>query len=794
LTFAQKFERAIERYSSEYPQEKVIINYSKKSYRAGEKMFFKCFVMSGSQLSNISTNLYMELLDKNKAAIRQSIFPLYIGTTEGTIDLPANLDEGVYYIRAYTTWMLNYDEAFNYIKPLLIFNPLSARNLKTTPVKLSGSLFPESGILLSNVLSKLVVRLNAEETLPDQWKATLYEKGNNTPIISVDALNKQVALLEFIPYSGKEYFVIVKDLEGNELQLPVPQVKENGISIEVDNQNDQVLYDIHFNDPKITGEGYKLVGIFNDLIALTAKVKNPSGTVSGKFETKDFPNGILNLVLLDPNEKVVCSRLSFVRLQQLQLSEPLLLTDTLNNSPKGFNKWRLPLDTTSWYSYSVQIQDEKLPTFSTSFLSDIYLGSEFKTTVYDPGWYFEQPSQQKARALEALLITLNQDRIPLQNLVEGKFPVIKFWPEKYLNFKGYVLRNEKAVTGKEVELIFKPKFGSVQIAKVKTTSEGAVNLNEMTFRDTMQVFFKNGSGSSKDFKGEFTSLNNFEPLKMNLPSIPFTTVERSKELADNRSFINDNVNTIPEVIPNAKYLEEVTIKYKRKTATELLNDQLSSAPFKSSNEKVFDLINENNKSVSAYTNIIDWLMGKVPGLHATSAKVNMFNKQKGTLGYVAQEGLKLTFRNNPEVVPIYLDEVEVDPGYLSSVSVSEIAMVKVIRGGFYGGKRASQSAIAVYRKTSETISKTPVDNLPFTQLVGYGAAEPFFTPQYNNPELRSIDDKRSILTRQDRIIPEDDGMASINFYNNDITKTYRVLVIGFRPDGIPVLLDKLIRK
>src|SRR5688572_29523343 len=110
VLLAQKAEQAIEKYSQQFPQEKVVLSLSKNDYLAGETIYFKAYVLAGYEPSAISTNLYTELYDRNKKIISQQILPIFKGSGEGSFQLPASMGEDVYYIRAYTRYMLNFDE------------------------------------------------------------------------------------------------------------------------------------------------------------------------------------------------------------------------------------------------------------------------------------------------------------------------------------------------------------------------------------------------------------------------------------------------------------------------------------------------------------------------------------------------------------------------------------------------------------------------------------------------------------------------------------------------------------
>ena len=101
-----------------------------------------------------------------------------------------------------------------------------------------------------------------------------------------------------------------------------------------------------------------------------------------------------------------------------------------------------------------------------------------------------------------------------------------------------------------------------------------------------------------------------------------------------------------------------------KSQEEILNDQYASGMFKSADGTIFDIEKEN---VQAYFNILDWLEGRVAGLQV----------------FVSRSGVRVPVMRG-SVATIYVDEMRLDPSFLNSLSVHDIAMIKVIKGPFAG--------------------------------------------------------------------------------------------------------------
>lgn len=115
-----------------------------------------------------------------------------------------------------------------------------------------------------------------------------------------------------------------------------------------------------------------------------------------------------------------------------------------------------------------------------------------------------------------------------------------------------------------------------------------------------------------------------------------------------------------------------------------LNNDYCTGFFRTADGVYFDLEDETSSvGVTGYTNILDWLQGRTAGLQVYSIRM-----------------ARIPFlRNRPAAV--FVDEIRVDPGYLSQLPVADIAFVKVIKTPFLGSIGSGNGAIAVYTKRGE---------------------------------------------------------------------------------------------
>jgi hypothetical protein len=100
--------------------EQVYIHTDKKAYVAGEMIWFKAYVMSEYTPSDLSKNMFVEIIDRSGNVIISNHLPIIWGTSSGNILLPLDLPEDVYILRAYTLIQAKKKEIkFNQVLPIL---------------------------------------------------------------------------------------------------------------------------------------------------------------------------------------------------------------------------------------------------------------------------------------------------------------------------------------------------------------------------------------------------------------------------------------------------------------------------------------------------------------------------------------------------------------------------------------------------------------------------------------------------------------------------------------------------
>ncbi|MFC6996460.1 MG2 domain-containing protein [Rufibacter roseus] len=108
-----------------YPQEKVYLQTDKPYYAAGEDIWFKAYLVDGAMHtpSQLSQVLYVELINPQDSITSRIAIPVQNGLGHGDFALPDTISDGLYRIRAYTSWMQNFDENYFFHQNVNIYNP-----------------------------------------------------------------------------------------------------------------------------------------------------------------------------------------------------------------------------------------------------------------------------------------------------------------------------------------------------------------------------------------------------------------------------------------------------------------------------------------------------------------------------------------------------------------------------------------------------------------------------------------------------------------------------------------------
>ncbi len=776
---AQKVEQALQKLES-YPQEKVYMLFSKSSYVAGETAWFSAHVLEGYNRSTISTSLFVELYNEGKKQVDKRIIPLFNGEGHGSFVLPDSLPEGAYFIRAYTTWMLNFSEAFQYVRSIPVYNPASSQKLVAdTTSPWTASAHPEAGVFLEGVTTKIAVRLQSRGLTPAIWSGYIVDAARPAEKLSpFRGFDSNVGLATVTPQKGKKYQVIVEDPQGNKQTIDLPAVKDKGVSLQVNSTTESIFYALKFvNMPEGDIAGHKVIGTINNTLVYKAGINKANAEVSSAIPADKLINGILRLAVFDKQENLVAERLCFIQPELLNVGRPAFPPLYLSKTARGLNAFDIAPDT-NYLNYTILVRDGSVPDDleDDNLLSALWLTGDLTGKMHAPARYLSIVGD--IDALDALLISETWKRFSWADILQDKFPEIKHIPQPYISYKGKVTTaGGRTAANATVNLIFYFPDSTNQITQVETDANGEFVLNNLVFDEPFKVYYQLNTEKGSSGAGARQTNVIFEPLYMFVPyngSLPASGYRTVKRPANDK---------IPEDIARAltnlgnqrfneekiKTLEAIEITASGKSNKEKLNEQLSSGMFRSMNEDVFDFVNEHPEAVS-FPNILQWLQGRVAGL-----QVQMQNGVYVPVIRGQRAGL-------------FLNEMPTDPSQINSIPVADIAMVKVIKSGFMGGigGGGSGSAVAIYTRRGDTRAAGTGNQPPALNsatLNGYDRVAEFYAPDYKEAAYKALEtDTRDVIYWSPLTPTVPPRPVTVKFYNNDQAQSFRVIIIGFDKD------------
>lgn len=429
-----------DRYLERYPQQKVYLHLDKDKYFAGDNIWFKAYLVNAhSHLPDtLESTLYAELYDTKGFLVKKEIIRIDKGYGKGDFSLADSISEGNYLIRAYTPWMLNFDDKYIYSKNVFVQNPESKnyinrrtrrenrrfnRELEKKAEEYSFEIFPEAGSLVYGLTNRIAyhARNSLGEGIPVDAKLVNSMGVIKGTLKTVSGL-KGKGLFEFVPEAGERYSVVVEYPKGRSRNYPVRNIQSEGYVLRVDKSEGLFKISVQSNIISETDNPYLVLhtrGIIHRFTRLDDQ------KYSFEINPNDLPGGISVVSLFDSNAKVISERLFFNFARQE--SELSLNTRTIQNREIDI-RIDAPdhLSDTSTFSLAVTgSTPEHSFEPNENILSRLYLTSDLAGITENPVWYF-QGNDDNQRAVDLLMLTSSWERIKFDEILNDDSPGITF--------------------------------------------------------------------------------------------------------------------------------------------------------------------------------------------------------------------------------------------------------------------------------------------------------------------------------------------------------------------------------
>ena len=776
LSFAQRIDTTLAAYAAGYQPERIYIQFDKPAYAPGETVWFKAYLMAGILPSEISKNCYTDWYDVNGNLLAHSVFPIVQSGAAGEFVIPDSLSSSAVHMKAYTTWMMNFDTTFLFEKNISVTQKSTLKTIAKVTIIPSLQFFPEGGDVIEGLPSRIAFAANDQYGRPVKIKGVILNNKNSV-VDTIKTEHDGMGSIHITYSKGESYTAKWYDEQNTAHTTALPSANAVGASIEIIPANGKKTFVIRRTEdaPDNMKQVHIVATMHQQPVYMANANLDQTTSIGGSIPTSELVSGVMQVTLFSSDWKPMAERVCYVNNEEATF-EPELGFTNLGLGKRGMNVIQISMPDSVIGNLSLAVTDKGIGTDSSSdIISQLLLTGDLKGAVYKPQYYFSNNSDSITKHLDLVMLTHGWRRFNWEAIVQGTMPQIKYPAEKdYLTFSGkiYGANSTQLRSAGGLFAILEAKDSSRQVVSASIKPDGTFEDPNIVLFDSTKIFYQFTNKSFGDVS-EVRFMNSILPAqkhivldKSKMISLDTSGNARLRFLANEESRLNELLKT--------STLKGVTVTTKVKSPLQKLDEKYASGLFQSGDAYQFDLTTD--VFANSYQNIFTYLQGKVAGLQITTNS----------------GGTSMTWRGGSPTV--YLNEMQSDVNQLSGTSVSDIAYIKVFRPPFMGGFNGSNGAIAVYTKKGGDQTVDKGKGMPSKTVIGYTAVRQFYSPNYGTIDPRNeARDVRSTLYWAPMILTTSENhKIKFTFYNNDVTDAFRVVLEGISTDGRLVHIEKIV--
>ena len=780
-TITEQIATSLDSFSLLQPQEKAYIKTDRDFYISGETIWFKAFATLNNNPTILSKILYVELINGEGILVDKKMLKLVRGSSHSVFDTKGSFSSGEYTVRAYTLWMLNFPD-FIFEKKLLLKNPKDNKVASSATNKkqfLKLDLYPEGGNLMDGVKSVVVIKATNEYGSPYGLKGNILNEKNEV-VSKFETGIGGMTKIEITPHINETYRAQITS-EGKLNQTFIfPKALTEGIVLSVDNTNMSKTF-ASVTRTKQNASKYNnliLLAQINYELVYIGKLNLDEGLDAVAIPKKNLPPGIMQITVLSQEGVPLAERLVFVANHQIDTS--ILTADIINYEKRKKNILKINL--AEFKNVDAVISITNANTFNNenqNILSYLLMSSDIKDRIYQPGTYFRFKDKQTLDNLDLVMLTNGWRRYKLEDVIANKYAPLNFPFERSIKITGKVLESngKSALKAGKINLIINGEDSTKIMSQANTNASSVFVVDNIDFKKEATVFYQGANLANKNtivsvkFDPSF-----FDTLKKpsNWNSIAAITANETA-----KSFIN-TIQIQNQGTDKAKTLETIVVKSKKSTVIDSLNRVYSSDIFYESDQTIA----VNNEF--AYGDIWQFLNRNIPGLSVIRADT-------GTqVNFTRYQGADYFSENGATSVQFFLNEIPVSIDVIESLFAEDIGLLKVYKGNSAIAIGASRGAIALYTVKGKSIRDWRQKGFDFIKRLGYSVEREFSEINYSkiNPDESFTDIRPTLYWNPS--LKQTGNNATIEFYNDEICKKFKVVVEGIDENGKLLHVEKII--
>ena len=747
-------------YSGKAYQEKLFLHTDREFYTTGEILWFKIYYVDGAfnKPADLSKVAYVEVLNEMNEPVLQTIASLKRHENNGSLYLPTTLNTGYYTVRAYTSWMRNFDANYFFEKKITVVNTLRAATAvsnKETVAPAVIQFFPEGGNLVNNIKSTIGFTVSDIDGGINDCRGVVIDKNNDT-VLSFAPLKFGIGRFELTPDAQNNYKAVVLFPSGKKITAPLPKIYDRGLVMHVkENEKDQFIVSVHRNGDNGTNEEV-ILAIHSRQVLQFAEKKKIDGTDSTVFivDKKRVGQGVVAFTVFNGKDQPVCERLCFIKPVNNNL-KPEIKTDKQDYTNREQIELVFNVHGNDEYDLSASVFefDSLQQQGRSDILSYLWLGSDLGGTIESASYYFSDEIDA-AIAADNLMLTYGWRRFKWEDVLNGDDSFIKYYPET----KGHLVsaKVSDAISNKPggnitsyLSVSGQP-FGFYSAASNK---DGLVQFEVKDFYGNRQLTAIPGN--------EADSIYRVEILR------PFALVNQGRKLPP--LVLNENIKELLLQKSIGMQVQNIFSGDSIRNFTEpVINDTL---PFFGKGETGYNL-DEYKRFTTMEEVLREYVAGVNVGIRNGRKVVKLFDPSRRDF-----------YTDNPLIM---IDGVALaDPHNIFTYDPLKVKRLDIMSNRYIYGDAAFSGIISLstYNGTFDAFDLDP--KLVAVDYNGLQLQRQFYSPAYaTKQQIESkIPDLRNTLFWSPHISTGEDGRTSLQFYSSDRKGKYIVVLQGINSNG-----------
>ncbi len=756
----ENLKKEISDNSPAFAREKLFIHTDKSLYQPNEIIWMKLYVTEAitHRPLDISKLAYVELINESGKAVLQGKIDIESGQGNGSFVVPSYLPSGKYLLRSYTNWMKNAGPDYFFTKLITILNVQKKPEWSDADNKdsLFVTFFPEGGNLVNGIVNTVAFQITDKYGKGINANGLLINRNNDT-LIRFTPLRYGLGHFSFTPAEGGTYAVV---LEGYKyaVRFSLPEIKQYGYVMHLEDSGKSPVTIQVATNLSLEGTPVFLLGHSQGAVQYSGAGKFQNGKASFSIDTSTLAPGITTFTVFDGQHNPVCERLFFKR-------PSVSLDIRLESKASEYSlRQKIDVDISAYtasvpaengnLSVSVVLNDSLAERTAEDISSYLWLSSDLKGNVENPGYYFYEKGNEVREATNNLMMTHGWRRL-ISNHILSSQPDPLYLPE----YSGPLVQVKvvNKISGKpvpKVTVYLSIPDEHFQFHSSISDTSGICNFIVNNFFGDGEMVLQTNPGENNNYRLEvitpyFSSSGTYHlpPLKSGLviqPNVNDQVLHAYVQQAFSGSRATDKFYS-PSHFDTTAFFGKGDSRY-------LLDDYTR-----------FTTMEEVMREY-----IMEVLVRKNAGKYHFR---------------VRNVPYKYYFDNDPLVlldgVPLFdIDKIMAfDPLKIKSASV-------VARNYYLSGKPFD--GIISYTTYKGDMAGMELD--PAVILMGYEGVQlqrEFYSPRYeSNSELNNrIPDFRNVLYWKPDIYTDANGKAHISFYSSDLPGNYKIFLQGITQGG-----------